>query len=197
MTFRSIESPEKTTGLFLYIMQNLIDKLKRFREIVEPSFLFVEVMKNERLKELIIKLNTGGPNNALPTSQLWHGIDSKGKRLEDTGGGHPVTGTYSPLTIEATKNTNGFSGKRERGLPFDRITLYNDGIFYDSWRVGTEVRGRNVTITIDADPNRGGSNLFDDWGEDIVGLTEENTDIFTKEFVTNALDFIRSELRKL
>lgn len=172
-------------------MQVLIDRLQRLEKAVDPKNLFVQVMKNERLKELIIILNAGRQDNprlSPKESQLWHGIDANGRELKLIGG------DYSELTIEATQEENGFSGKRERGLPFDRITLYNDGIFYNSWKVDTVARTGGVDITINADPNRGGSNLFDDWGSDIVGLTDENTDIFAQEFLQLALLFIRGQI---
>lgn len=177
-------------------MKKLLEKVDHLVKILEPQVYLVEVMRDESLKELIVMLNTGGPNKSLPTSQLWNGIDSKGRRLEQIGGGNPITGTYSPLTIEAMKNVNGFSGKRERGLPFDRITLYNDGIFYNSWRVGTKKTGSDAEITIKVDPNRGDTNLFDDWGEDIVGLTDENLSIFRDKFLEKTLNFIRNELSR-
>lgn len=174
-------------GLFL-CMDELIDKLNRLKTAVKPNKLFVEVMRKTELKELIIKLNTGGPGVSLPTSQLWMGIDAKGRRLETIGGGHPVTGTYSPATIEGI--TGVFKGKREKGLPFDRITLYNNGEYYDSWKISTEVRGENVDILIESNPTIHGNNLFDEWGEDIEGLTDENQDIFARAFLVEALKYL-------
>ena len=53
----------------------------------------------------------------------------------------------------------------------DHITLRDTGEFYESFKVVPLLRG----FRIEADPDKGGGdNLFDDFGEDIVGLSEEN-----------------------
>lgn len=132
-------------------------------------------MNEKGMRELVIDLNTGKPGRTLPTSQLWHGINSKGIRLEDIGG------AYSPATIEGIPGV--FKGKREKGLPFDRVTLYDSGEFYESFEVRTEATGDDLFIVIEADTNIHGADLDSDWGRDIVGLTDENIDIFSRKFV--------------
>jgi hypothetical protein len=85
-------------------------------------------------------------------SQLFdEGIDSLGHDL----------GTYRPFTIEVKKKT---------GLPYDRVTLFQDGTFYGSFRVTYDTE----SFTIDANGDKGDKNLFDVYGENILGLTDFN-----------------------
>lgn len=82
--------------------------------------------------------------------QLYNkGIDSRGREL----------GNYSPFTIEI---------KIEKGQRYDHITLNDTGDFYKSFRV--LLNGSDIKI----DYNDEGKGLALDWGEDIIGLTEEN-----------------------
>ena len=82
-----------------------------------------------------------------PTSQLFElGEDSEGDTL----------GPYSP-----------FNPKSQF---FDTINLKETGIFYGSFRVQPTSRGFSIT----ANPIRGDSNLFKDFGVEIVGLQEGN-----------------------
>jgi len=115
------------------------------------------LINRSEFQDLIIELNTEG----LKESQLFeHGIDSQGKSL----------GEYAATTIEGTAS---FEGKREKGQRFDHITLKDTGGFYATWRVSV----KNGVIMIDADPTVDDGNLFDDFGEDIVGLIESNVQI--------------------
>ncbi len=82
-----------------------------------------------------------------PTSQLFElGEDSEGDTL----------GAYSP-----------FNPKSQF---FDTINLKETGIFYGSFRVQPTRKGFSIT----ANPIRGDSNLFEDFGVEIVGLQEGN-----------------------
>lgn len=99
-------------------------------------------------KDFIIELNTN--------EQLFNeGIDSNGVLLEDIGG------AYSGFTVIL---------KRAEGLPFDRITLYDTGAFYNTFRV---VVG-NKHLDIIANTIKDGEDLMDRWGQDILGLTDSS-----------------------
>jgi len=176
-------------------MEVLIKKINQLKQAAQPSNFIVEVMRNDKLKQLIINLNAGKPGSTLPTSQLFAlGVNSKGIRLENIGGGHPATGIYAPNTIEGVKGQ--YKGKKELGLPYDRITLYSSGEFYESFKVSVLTKGRDAEIIITADPTKEGTNLYQDWGEDIIGLTEENKEIFISEFKSYLINFIKSEISK-
>ena len=111
---------------------------------MDEGLIFEIVFNHQYIKDEIIQMNT--------EDQLFDkGIDSKGESL----------GEYSPFTIELKK----LDGQR-----YDHITLKDEGDFYKSFRVSVN----KVTIEITADPIKDGNNLFDDFGEDIIGLTDES-----------------------
>jgi hypothetical protein len=111
------------------------------------------IIRTPEFTNFIITLNTGG--------QLFdQGINSLGFSL----------GEYAPSTIEQ---------KKEKGLPFDRITLFDTGEFYQSFEL--IAKDGDDFFTIDADPEKEDSNLFEDFGEDIVGLTDESKQILVEK----------------
>jgi hypothetical protein len=95
------------------------------------------------------------------------GVDSKNKAL----------GIYTPFTINS---------KEERGVPVPsdfHITLFDTGEFYSTFVI---IPGKDF-FEIDANPIREDSNLFEDFGEDILGLNDENLQVlidFFKETIT-------------
>ena len=116
------------------------------------------------LKKYIIKLNT--------IDQLFdEGIDSLGDSL----------GEYSPFTVEL---------KKIKGQPTDRITLKDTGKFYKTFKI--EVK--NDSFFINANPIKEDNNLFDDFGDEIVGLTEENQIKVSKIILDNTIKYIRKQL---
>jgi hypothetical protein len=113
--------------------------------------IFFQLWSDSKVEQYIIKLNTKGES----TSQLYNfGINSDGQSI----------GEYSDYTI-AVKSFD--------GQPTDRVTLYDTGEFYESFVVKPLKKGYKIT----ANPNKEDSNLFQDWGENIVGLTDENTEL--------------------
>jgi len=125
--------------------ERLLAKVERF----DVNKILREVWKEPAVQNFIIELNTEGQ----PTSQLFEkGEDSKGLTLGD----------YSPFTKQV---------KVEKGQRIDHITLKDTGDFYETFVVIPFLRG----FRLRANPNKGeGDNLFDDFGEDIVGISEEN-----------------------
>ena len=122
------------------------------------------------LKKYIIKLNT--------IDQLFDdGIDSLGDSL----------GEYSISTIEGTSS---YLGKKAKGQPTDRITLKDTGKFYKTFKI--EVK--NDSFFINANPIKEDNNLFDDFGDEIVGLTEENKIKVSKIILDNTIKYIRKQL---
>ena len=72
-----------------------------------------------------------------------------------------VIGTYSYVTELITK------GKKEQG---DHYTLFDSGDFYRSMYVAVF----NDSILIDANAQKGNDNLFQKFGNSIIGLNNEN-----------------------
>lgn len=98
----------------------------------------------EKFKEEILDLNT--------EEQLFKGVDAQGQSL----------GEYSPFTVEI---------KEAKGQPTDRVTLKDEGDFYNSLFTNTD----RFPVKIDSkDPKR--NELVERFGTDILGLTGENKD---------------------
>jgi hypothetical protein len=116
------------------------------------------------VKEEIIKLNT--------IDQLYDkGIDSLSKSL----------GKYSGFTVEK---------KKEKGQKYTNITLKDTGDFYKSFKVTVTKK----EINISANPLKDDSNLFDDFGTQIVGLTDENTIKICELILDNILIYVKKQL---
>jgi len=106
--------------------------------------IILEVLRTEKVRQYIVSL--------YQWEQLYdQGIGSDGKSL----------GEYAPVTIIHKEMVN---------LPSDRVTLYETGGFYRSFFVNilTDVTEINANELV------GDSNLIKDWGENILGLTDEN-----------------------
>jgi hypothetical protein len=130
------------------------------------------LIKRPEFTNLIIELNT--------FEQLHEkGIDSLGVSL----------GQYSPTTIQGTA---AFAGRAERGLRYDHITLFDTGDFYKSFKVIIRNESDSFFL-IDADPVKEDTNLFQEWGEDIVGLTQESIDVLNDKLRTE----LTKEIKKL
>ncbi len=123
-----------------------------------------EIARTNDFKKLVITLNTEGQ----PTSQLFSlGEDATGRNLKSIGG------DYSPFTkIE----------KARKGQPTDRVTLKDEGDFYRSFNVIPFKGG----FTIEADTFKDGQDLQDRWGDNILGLNDENINIIIN-FYINAI----------
>lgn len=125
------------------------------------------LFNDRNFRKLIIDLNT--------EEQLFEqGIDSTGRKL----------GEYAIATIEGTKN---FRGKKQKGQPYDHITLKDTGAFYKSFQIKYE--GTSLRIT--ADGQKDDTNLFQEYGIDIVGLTEDSMSVV----ITAALPIVQRYIK--
>lgn len=117
-------------------------------------------------RKLIIDLNT--------IDQLYNeGIDSKGKSL----------GEYSAYTK---------SLKQQKGQRTDHITLKDTGEFYNSFRI--VFTGNALQIV--ANPIKDDTNLFREYGIDIVGLTEDSMSVVTTKALQLIKPYIKQQLLK-
>ena len=131
---------------------------------LELNGIILEVWEQEDVQEIIIGLNT--------RNQLFdEGIDSEGQTL----------GEYTPFTK---------GRKQEKGLPFDRITLYDTGEFYDSFYI----KPVNDGFEIIADPVKDDTDLFTDYGKEILGLTSESKDILIKTLLVRLQAHVKNRL---
>lgn len=112
------------------------------------NLALLHVFKKEANTDLVLLLNTD--------EQLFQGLDAEGKSLKEIGGG------YAPLTIEL---------KRLKGQPTDRVTLYDTGEFYNSFRV---FAGKtHLDITADT-LKEGDVDLQDRYGRNLLGLNDDS-----------------------
>jgi len=108
----------------------------------------------------------------LNQNQLRKSIDSLNKPLFSVFNN---SGFYSITT----QNLSG--GKKTAGSPY---TLNDTGEFYESIVVSVTID----SIRIDADPTKTDTNLYEEYGKEIIGLTNENLQ-FVSELIL--LHFIR------
>jgi hypothetical protein len=129
-------------------LELLLDNLNK----LNINDIFYSLWKDNEVQKYIIKLNTEGES----TSQLYElGVDSEGNTIG--------SGFYAPSTIDYKL----FGGGDSR---IDHITLKDTGKFYDSFKVKPNKKGFKIV----ANPNKDDDNLFEIYGKEIVGLTDEN-----------------------
>lgn len=146
-----------------------IRNILNFIIALDVDQLALEIAQQGSFKDLVIELNT--------EKQLFDkGEDSTGRTLESIGG------AYSPFTV---------SIKQAKGQPTNRVTLFDTGEFYASWSVKPFKGG----FIIDADPNKDDTNLFDEWGNEIVGLNEENLQTIINFFRDAVLEKINNRIK--
>lgn len=127
-----------------------------------------QLFLDKDFKNLIIKLNT--------EEQLFKkGINSQGISLEAIGGG------YSAYTIFL---------KEQKGQPIDKVTLKDTGEFYKSFDV--ILTGTDFKIT--ADTIKGDKDLLREWGEDILGITDDNLNVLIDEAKKIIIPVIKEQL---
>lgn len=106
------------------------------------------------------------------------GTDTKGVSL----------GTYSPFTVKLKK-------KFKPNLPIGHVTLFNEGDFYKTWRVFVAPDGSYFLLFADGDKDD--KNLFDIYGEDVVGIPEKDFQRFINRFITEAQNFVHRQVEQL
>jgi hypothetical protein len=116
------------------------------------------------VKEKIIYLNT--------INQLYDkGIDALGDSL----------GEYSAFTIGL---------KRQKGQRVDHITLKDEGDFYHSFRVSVTKSAIIINATTQKDDN----DLAEQFGQEIIGLTDENQPIVNEMILINIIKYVKKQL---
>jgi len=129
----------------------------------EEDKIFKLALDTKVIKELIIFLNTDDQFGQ-------DHVDSLGNALLNSLVGRT---TYSL-----------FDEKGRGGKPY---TLRDTGEFWDSFTVLVN----QGNIIINADPFKDDDNLFDIYGQDILGLTDENLQVIIDESLTHFIDWYR------
>ena len=148
----------------LFAKTALFDLSARIKKLDEGR-IFIEVMKNEIVQKFIVNLNT---------NQLrFDFMNADGILLSDIGG------EYSPTTMQ--------EGKKKSKTSVD---LYDTGDYHESFRVTAVTRS---SFDITSDPIKSdGTNLLQEWGKEIEGLTFESLE----KLITFMIEFYRIKLRE-
>lgn len=142
--------------------RELIKSLKKFEASI-PSIIEKVVKENE---ELILDMNT--------EDQLFEkGVNRLDVPLDDFA-------PYKPFTVEV---------KKEKGQPFNRVTLRDEGDFHRSFYIDYNKDGFEIKATDEKAPS-----LEKKYGRQIFGLNEEN---FTDLQLNYVFAKLIEELRKI
>lgn len=164
----------------LFLDNDLTKYIENQRRLIDEGQIWLRVVNNEDVKNFIISLNTD--------DQLFDkGIDSKGVSLKEIGGNDFTDSGYSPVTIEIKRSKGGKGGK------FTNITLYDTGDYYESHEVEVDETG----FEIESDPIKEDTNLYEEWGEDIVGLTDESLTKFSRFLLQRYINYVRATIFKI
>lgn len=129
--------------------------------------LFIEVISKSEVKKYIVKLNTD--------QMRLEFMNSEGILLSSIGGPY----------ADSTVRDGGKQGKF-------KVDLYDTGDFHKSFRV-ENITGRGFEIK--SDPIKDdGTNLLEEWGEEVEGLTIESMDKLSLFLVNYYQDAIRKKL---
>lgn len=123
--------------------------IKRFNNVInlDQDAIISNILRDAEFQRFIIDLNT--------EEQLFEqGIDSLGASLGD----------YTDFT----KTVKSIKGQR-----IDHITLEDTGEFYKSFAI----KVKNGGFLITADGQKEDTNLLEEYGKEILGLTDENLQI--------------------
>jgi hypothetical protein len=135
---------------------------------IDPARILKEILSDRAILDWIEEANR---------KQLLDGKNSLDVKLSDIGGG------YSDYTLS-------INPEKQR----DRVNLFDTGEFHDS--ITAKV---NDLVSIEADPIKVGdngnlTNLYDEWGVDIIGLNEENFNKLLEQLTEILIDKILEEV---
>ena len=161
-------------------MGNLV-RLAELVASLDVGKLLLKIYKQKKTQDFIIGLNT--------REQLFiNSEDSEGRKLGDIGGG------YSPVTEELSEGISfQYQGESNVKLAGESPFLFDTGDFYKSFTVTPNEGG----FAIDADPMKDGTNLFDQWGINILGLTDESTELLQNFLLVALAEEIEARFNKI
>lgn len=153
-------------------MKNLLEQTRLFelfdniKKLSEPT-MFITVLNNQQTQEYIVKLN-------VDQMRLYY-MNSDGVQLSDVGG------EYSPVTVQLGNKKNAQS-----------VDLHDTGEFHESFEI-IDVNADGFTIT--SNPlKEDGTNLLDEWGEEIEGLTTENMEVLRGYLLPLFIQYIKDSI---
>lgn len=152
----------------------LADNFKR----LDVNRILFDILSNPDIQDFIRVLNL--------RDQLFEGINSLDIELRG----------YSPGT-EATlnqlgQNTFSFEGKTKKKVAGEPIFLFDTGDFYESFMITVNTD----SLLLDADGiKEDGTDLFAEFGDDILGLTDENLQLLIDKISEAIVPKILSEVQ--
>jgi len=141
----------------------LKEKLNKFLTI-DPIGITLEILSDGAIKKQIEDWNR---------QQLLDGENSLGIKLSDIGGGYSEYTLY--LHPEKKK---------------DVVNLYDTGEFHDSIKVAIDNDLIFTANPLKRDDDGRVTNLFKEWGDDIIGLNDENL----QNLINKVKDILISEI---
>ena len=140
----------------------LLDIAKKFSKL-DRNTIVKKALSNKDLQQLMIYRNTN--------YQLFEeGIDADGKSL----------GVYSKRTIEI---------KKEKGQPYNRVTLKDTGQFYASF----EFENEDDQFAFSAQTEKDDKDLAEVYGEKIIGLTDESLFYLRRPILDEVVEVTRKD----
>ena len=156
----------------------IVDLSNKFKAL-DINVLINTILSRPEFKKLIIQLNTKGQ----PTSQLFElNVDSTGVQLSSIGG------DYSPFTLEKARE----EGRPKKGA--SNINLYDTGEYYDSFKVDFPSLAADYFLIL-SNPQKDETNLEDDWGQNLEGLTEKNLELLQEKILEELPQLIFKSLQ--
>jgi len=148
---------------------------------IDVGKLLFSIYEEKRTQDFIIGLNT--------REQLFiNREDSEGRDLGEIAGG------YSPVTEELNEGiTFHYQGESNKKVAGESPFLFDKGIFFDSFTA----KPVNGGFIIDANPMREDTNLFTEYGINIVGLTNESTELLQNFLLEAMAERIQAKIDKL
>lgn len=142
-------------------MKRLNDLINKLKSLESEMFEAVKMVLQDN-KEIILDMNS--------EEQLYEkGITRHGVEIASFA-------PYSPITVEI---------KREKGQPTNRVTLRDEGDFHYSFFIAFTETGFEIKAS-----DWKAKNLVANYGESILGLTEEN-------FRDLAVNYVAPEILKI
>jgi hypothetical protein len=134
------------------------------------------ILKSPGVKSKIIELNT--------QNQLFlKGIDSKGKKLKSA--------SFSAILNDEVYAAMTIALKEAKAQPTDRVTLKDTGDFYESFNV----KATDDALIITANTMKEDNDLMEVWGDDIIGLTDENLQVIINMARFAVQEYVRKTIQ--
>ena len=149
------------------LFQPLRELTQKVIKLNQNRLLFEVIADNKDLQNEILDLNR--------VNQLFdEGIQADGNDLNSS---NSTQGVYSSYTEQVNKGrVFTYKGHSKSKIAGDKYFLYDSGFWFNSFKINAS----NNFFEIDAAPTRGKTNMLDEYGSDILGLTDQSKQTLQK-----------------